>query len=128
MGATALVTPEDIVKGKEIVRALDASGFLVRSAFWFYIPDGEEWRLILATPKVDELGPRGAYATAQQVLRTLPGKIEFEHITLVSPNDPLVKLLRVAVGTPPDALADIRFTKNVINNVLIEDAYIYRSS
>ena len=127
MGATALVTP-DIEKGKDIVRALDASGFPVRSAFWFYIPDGEEWRLFLATPRVDELGPRGAYAAAQEVLRTLPGKTELEHIALVSPNDPLVKLLRVAVGTRPDALLDIRFNKNVINNVLIEDAYIYRSS
>ena len=127
MGPGALVMLE-AEKGKQVVTAFDASNFPVRSAFWFYLPDGDEWRLILATPKIDELGPRAAYAAAQEILRNQQSGIGLEHITLLSPNDPLVKLLRVAITTSPTALADFRFTKNVINNVLIEDAYIYRSS
>jgi hypothetical protein len=44
----------------------------------------------------------------------------------VKKDDELVKLLRVLIRTGPDNLNEIRFTENVINGVLIEDALIYR--
>jgi hypothetical protein len=37
----------------------------------------------------------------------------------------MLSLLRVAISTGP-GISGIRFTHNTINNVLIEDAYIYR--
>jgi hypothetical protein len=49
-------------------------------------------------------------------------------IALVSDNDALVSLLKISMRTPQDVMAGIRFTANVINGVLIEDAYIYRLS
>jgi hypothetical protein len=51
--------------------------------------------------------------------------LSLQNISLVSPNDDLVKLLKAAIKTGP-GVSNIRFTGNVINNVFIEDAYIYR--
>ena len=48
-------------------------------------------------------------------------------ITAVSPKDELVGRLRKAVRTGP-GISSVRFTDNVIDNVLIEEAYIYRST
>ena len=58
MGATILV---DIEKGKELLKALDKKGVNVRTAFWRYIPEASEWRLVLAMPLVDREGPRAGY-------------------------------------------------------------------
>ncbi|MCU1273426.1 MAG: hypothetical protein JWO48_857 [Bryobacterales bacterium] len=44
-----LVGPE-IEAGKKLIEALDASGFRVKAAFWFYREESEEWRLYIATP------------------------------------------------------------------------------
>ena len=72
---------------------------------------------------VERYGSQLSIAEQQQLLRLLA-----ERVTLVSPSEPLVSILRMAVGTPPNAVSGIVFRNNVINNVLIEDAYIYRSS
>jgi hypothetical protein len=130
--------------GRNILTALDAGGFPVRSAFWLRRSSAEapeDWRLVLATPNlsadhaardvykqmhdiiVERYGSQLSIAEQQQLLRLLA-----ERVTLVSPSEPLVSILRMAVGTPPNAVSGIVFRNNVINNVLIEDAYIYRSS
>lgn len=129
--------------GKSILNALDAGGFPVRSAFWLRrssIEAPEDWRLVLASSRVSELGVKDAYKQlqgivlrhyapqlspfdVQQLIRLLA-----ERVTLVSPSEQLVTLLRSAMGTPSNAVADIQLSNNLINNVLIEDAYIYRSS
>ena len=67
-----------------------------------------------------------AYTKVQGALR----KISTEHfglddVAVAKPNAPILRLLRLAVRTGP-GITGIRFTKNVINGHLIEDAYIYR--
>ena len=129
--------------GRNILTALDAGGFPVTSAFWLRRSSAEvpeDWRLIIATPRVSEQDARDAYkqmydivlqsyapqlapAEQQQLLRLLA-----ERVTIVSPSEKLVSTLRTVIGTPPEAVAGIYFSNNVINNVVIDDAYIYRSS
>lgn len=126
MASTVLVE-SDIEKGKTVLKALDAAGVDVRSALWRFIPEDSDWRLILALPLVDSEGPRAAYDAVRRALAKHSVDVPVWQITVVSPSDPLVKQLRRAVATPPRAISDIRFTKNVIGNILIEDALIYRS-
>jgi hypothetical protein len=52
-------------------------------------------------------------------------KIPLKDVTVIDSNDSLISLLRVAIKTG-DGMSGIRFTNNVINGALIEDAYIYR--
>ena len=121
----------DMKAGEALLSKLDEIKFDVRAAFWFYMPDSEEWRLIFASPAVDKKGPKEAYEKVQSQLPELKEEFEqdyelsLQNISVISPNDDLVKLLKTAIKTGP-GVSHIRFARNVINNVFIEDAYIYR--
>jgi hypothetical protein len=116
----------DIEAGAKLIRALDAANFPLSAALWLYLPEEEDWRLILATPLVREKGPRAAYELVQKVLMELPNlPLSLDQISLVDPNDRTVSLLRLAISTGP-GIAGVRFSRNTINGVYIEDAYLYR--
>jgi len=91
------------------------------------VVEDEEWRFMVASPLVDQRGTKESYAFIQGVLALLspPSGISLKQVSVVSPKHELLKLFRVAVRTGP-GISGIRFTGNTINNVFIEDAYIYR--
>ena len=127
MDKAALV--EELIKdGEKLIKALDEAVFEVTAGMWFYSSDIDEWRLIIASPLVDKLGHKKAYNSIQKEMDKIPQpfRIELRNISVVSHQDPLIKLMSLALSTGP-GIAGIRFTQNVINNVLIEDAYIYRN-
>lgn len=123
----ASLVEEQIDDGKKLVEALDGAKVAVRAAMWFYYPEPNDWRLIIATPFLDDVGPMKTYELIQNVIeKSLPDlSIKLRNIFLVSPQNKLIKLMKAAIGTGK-GISGIRFTGNVINNVLIEDAYIYR--
>lgn len=126
MDKTALVE-RDIKEGEKLIRTLDRADIPVEAALWFYMAESERWRLLIATRLVDERGPREAYAVIRRALEQLPSRpeIRLPQISVVSPEDDLIQLLRAAIKTGP-GIGGIRFTGNVINGVFIDDAYIYR--
>ncbi|MEK6477730.1 hypothetical protein WJR50_09360 [Catalinimonas sp. 4WD22] len=117
----------DLEEGKKVLEELDKSGLEVTSAFWFYLAEVEEWRLMLAMPSIDIQGRKKTYAKIWGVLdrnrSTL--NIPLDAITLISPKHELNQLLRSVVKTGK-SMSGIRFSGDVINGTLIEDAYIYR--
>jgi hypothetical protein len=124
MARTSLVE-RDIKAGKKLIEALDQAGFGVHAALWFYLSEPGEWQMVLASPEVDVRGPQKAYTRIQSILaRASPG-ISLGEIKLVSPRNDLIQLLRQVVRTG-SGIAGIRFTGNTVNNLFIEDAYIYR--
>jgi hypothetical protein len=114
-------------EGKSLVEALDAANIPVRAAFWFYDVDAEFWYLIIATPLVDDLGPRGTYTLLQTKLQEVNSSLTLWDIKVMSPDASLIQLLRAAINTGA-AIAGIPFSRSAINGVYIEDAYIYRST
>ena len=126
MDKTVLVE-RDIQEGKDLVEALDETEFKVDASLWFYSSDSDEWRLLIASPFVEENGPRKSYGFIRSVLTrpSPPSGISLKNVSVLSPNNQLIKLLKTTIHTGLD-IAGIRFTRNVINNTLIEDAYIYR--
>jgi hypothetical protein len=124
---TTILVEKGIREGKGLIEALDKEGFQVEAAIWFYFTDSGEWRLLIASPFVEKDGPKKAYSFIGSVLAKLapPYEISLKDISVVSPKHHLITLLRKAIRTGP-GLSGIRFTRNVINNTLIEDAYIYR--
>lgn len=126
MDKTAL-EEKDIEEGKKLIAALDKQGLEIDAAMWFYSSDADGWRLLIASPLLERKGPKEAYTLMQSVLRRLspPPRISLKDISVVSPSHPVIKLLRMAIRTGP-GISGIRFTRNVINSTLIEDAYIYR--
>ncbi len=126
MDKTVLVE-KDIDEGKRLTEALDKKDFQVSAALWFYLSDSDEWRLLFASPFVEKKGPKKAYTFIRTVLAQLspPSEISIKGVSVLTPNHHLIALLRMAIRTGP-GISGIRFTRNTINNVFIEDAYIYR--
>lgn len=116
-----------ITAGETLLRRLDADGIKVDAAMWFYFPDKENWKLVLSLPEVIRQGPKAAYKEVQRVLSSAddPVGISLVDVTVARPNSDILNLLRTAIGTGP-GISQIRFSKNVINGHLIEDALIYR--
>lgn len=125
---TGTLTQEMIVAGANLLRALDQARYVVRGAFWLFLPEENGWRLFLALPEVRVQGPRAIYKKLRSLINRLPEpepRIETKDITVLEDNAPLILLLKVAISTGP-GISGIRFSRNTINGQYIEDAYIYR--
>jgi len=116
---------DDVAEGAKLISALDASGFEVSSALWLYSSEHEDWRLIIATPLVDKEGPRATYRMVQRVLRKTGLNLDLRRIGVVSPSDSLIQVLRRAIKTD-SGISNIRFSRNVVDGIYIEDAVLYR--
>ena len=126
MDTTTLVEKQ-IANGQALLRALDQENVPVQAALWWYEPEAEEWRFLLATPLLESKGPREVYRKIQAVLETLPSdqRIPLASISVVGLNDERIKALRMLIRTGP-GIHRIRLSKNAVNNLFIEDAYVYR--
>lgn len=126
MDRAILVEPK-IKVGKELIQRLDRSQFPMDAALWLFMPEVERWRLMIASRLVDSKGPKETYREIQKVLSQWSGasKLSLSEITVVSPKDSLIKVLRKAEKTGP-TLTGTRMSRSAIDGVYIEDAYIYR--
>lgn len=124
----ATLTKEMIESGGMLVRKLDEQGLQPNAAFWLYDPDLQEWKLIIVEVKLGTEGPKKIYKKIQDVISASKEDMpvmSLDSVTLAKPDAPIVDLLKKAIRTGP-GISGIRFTNNVINGTVIEDAYIYR--
>jgi len=132
MGEEAVVkevlTEEMISAGAELTRLIDKTSLKVGASLWLYIPESNIWRLVIASPEVRTQGPKKVYRQIQSILSRIPEKqpsVGLRDISVVADNDPVVSLLRIAIKTG-DGISGIRFSRNTINGIFVEDTYIYR--
>lgn len=122
------LTTEMIHAGRHLLELIDRQNFRAPACFWFYFPESDRWRFVVASPEVRVRGPHAAYRKIEALARRVPNVAEVfapGDLTVVKDNDPLVLLLRKAISTGP-GISGIRFTNNAINGTFIDDAYIYR--
>lgn len=133
MVKTSLVEA-DLIAGWRLLIGLHVpeyrAPFRVKAAFWLYYPESEEWRLVIATPLVDEKGPLDTYSQLQAVLQRVlfeiqPADLYLQNIAVISPSDPLVKAIRRATHIAPKA-PYVRLTRSPLGGTYVEDAYVYR--
>ena len=122
-----ILTDKMISSGKELTILLDKAQVKVKASLWIYEMDLNIWRLIIASPEVRVFGPKKLYKRIQSIISKMPedNKLVLKDIAVVDDIHPLVILLRKAVKTGR-TISEIRFSRNAINGVFIEDAYIYR--
>ena len=118
----------DIEGGERLLEALDKIDLNVCAALWSYSSDSDKWRLMIASPLVDQEGPRAAYTVIQSELAELipPPAISLEDISAVGLEQRLIQALRTAAREYPGMVSKRWFKQTVINGVFIEAAYIYR--
>jgi hypothetical protein len=125
---TKTLTENMIRSGAALVAMLDKRGLAPDAALWFYFPDIGEWKLVLAEVKLSHQGPRVFYKLIQDAISKADPQLKevsLDSVALAVPNAPIISLLSSAVQTGP-GISGIRFTNNVVNGTVVEDAYIYR--
>lgn len=132
MAESALVkehlTEQMISSGAELTAKLDAAGLPIAAAFWFFIPELNEWRLLFASPEVSTEGPRAVYEKIQRAVADLgDAAVPLSAIGVLDVEADLIQLLKTAIRTGP-GISRIRFSRNVINGHFIDDALIYRAA
>lgn len=119
---------EELINGgKQLLQQLDTANVRVDAALWFYFSDIQAWKLLLSLPSLIKQGPKAAYKEVQKVMSRLGEQLHFslDDVVIAKPDAPLLQLLRIAIKTG-SGISTIRFSQNVINGQLIEDAFIYR--
>ena len=127
---TESLTDSMMKAGAKLIERLDANNSEVKSAFWLYFSEEKTWKLIVASPLVDTEGPRDYYkriVEANTVASIEEEILSLNDIEVTNTNHQIVQLLKFMIGTG-DGISGIRFSRNTINGVFIEDTYIYRSN
>jgi hypothetical protein len=127
MDRTALVGPE-IANGRKIIETLDELGRTVDVGMWAHLPEYDDWRLVVASKKMNQESLRSSYT---ELLKMLDREgIDFQErsaILLRPMGDPFIQELRrkyhKAVGRTNEGL---RIRGEYFGNQLVEDAYVYR--
>lgn len=116
--------------GAKLIERLDAKQSEIKSAFWLYFSEDKIWKLIIASPLVDSLGPREFYkkvVDANSAASEEEEVISLNDIGVTNTTNQIVQLLKFAIATG-GGISGIRFSRNTINGHFIEDSYIYRSN
>lgn len=95
MDKTALVD-KDVRIGRDVIGLLTAADLSVDDAFWAYVPQVEEWRLVLSSPNVKKLGVHGSYLKMSNALHRSPllDEIPLRRISLFAPDDDVIERLK----------------------------------
>ena len=117
---TELVESE-IQEGLEFVKQLDANGFEVLAAYWFYYSDSQRWRLTIVTPKADK-GSRDLYLKAADI----KSGIDLAAVEFVPPTNAVYKAIVGGRIIHMPNLGITRFSRSTFNGVFVEDAVFYR--
>ncbi|MGH9928933.1 MAG: hypothetical protein ACREA9_06860 [Pyrinomonadaceae bacterium] len=123
------ISREMISAGQRLSQHLIDSGLPVDGLLWLYDPESNTWRFVVASPEVKSSGPKSVYQRLRPIVEEISQRgeeiVAWDDIFVVDSNDSLIQLLRQAITTG-QAISGIRFSRNIVNGVLIEDAYIYR--
>jgi hypothetical protein len=119
------LTTWDIDFGRELWQALRQNKiFPAHGVFWLL--DSENgWRLLVATPRIDEVGRRKAYEELGNLTRgVVPGASQSLLVELTSPRTPLYQALR-SVFAKTASVEGARLGNTQIGGMFIDDAYLY---
>lgn len=99
--------------------------FRIKAAFWLYYGESEEWRLVIATPLVDEEGPLDTYTRLQPILFEIqPADLYLQNISVTSSSDPLARAFRKVIIPRSNPYA--RLPRSAWGGTYVEGAYLYR--
>jgi hypothetical protein len=125
MVKTALVST-DLEQGREALDALDRAGINVNVAWWAYLPEYEDWRLVLSSRKFDNVGRSDAYGMLHNSLNAAGIPIQKQPVSLILPmSDSTIKSLRKVFGKAA-SVDGMRLGGQVFGHRFIEDAFVYR--
>jgi hypothetical protein len=116
----------DIDFGKVLWHTLRRSKkFPAIGALWLFQSESGEWHFLIASPRVDEIGPRKAYEELSDITRRISAdSSQLLRIELISPKQPFYQALRSVFGKTA-SVEGARLGNTQIGGMYINDAYLY---
>jgi hypothetical protein len=126
MAIIEALTGTDVDFGKVLWNTLRRNKkFRASGALWLFQPESGGWHFVIATPRVDEVGPRKAYEELSDITRRIPAdSSNLLKIELVSPRQPFYEALRSVFGKTA-SVEGARLGNTQIGGMYINDAYLY---
>jgi hypothetical protein len=128
MDKTVLVAGVDFEKGAAILRMLDDAGLKISVALWVYLPEYEDWRMVLSSRKFDSVSLPKAYGLLHDALDAAGLSLEkTPPVMIMALSDPFIRSLRRIFGKAK-SVDGMRFGGQTIGDRFVDDAYVYRIS
>lgn len=126
MAYVEALTAPDIEFGRALWKSLRATAkFPIDGILWLFEPESGEWNLLIATPRVDQVGPKNAYAELATVTKQIPADdTQLLKIELISPKNVLYQALRSVFGQAA-TVEGARLGSTQVGGMYIDDAYLY---
>jgi len=125
MGTPTLVT-FDIENGEKVVEALDKAGKAPNVALWAKLPDYEDWRLVIASDRLDQSYEFSGYSEINEAIRKAGIPFHRKPTIFLRPMDnPMIQALRSAYASMIDNYG-MRLGSQMFGDKYLEDAVVYR--
>jgi hypothetical protein len=122
----AVLVNFDIENGKEVIDALDREGKNPNVALWAKLPDYENWRLVIASDRLDQSSSRSGYSEINAALKKAGIPIHRKPSIFLRPmNKPFIQALRQTFASAKDTYG-MRLGGQTFGNQYLEDAFVYR--
>lgn len=122
------LTQNMMESGKRFVQLLDDNNTKPKAAFWIYNPELDDWQLLAGhvdgINDDDEKFNETVTAILSSNRSQLP-ELQVTDIGLALSNAPILGLLNSVVNTG-DEILGINFTREEINDIIIDGVYLYR--
>ncbi|MDP3896923.1 MAG: hypothetical protein Q8Q62_09630 [Mesorhizobium sp.] len=125
----ATLVRSDVEAGLNLVHALDKKGFGVIAALWLYNSDTETWRMVIGyegARKDLERKYLEAATISAEWRKQHPDEpiLDLSSVRITSADDSLLVGLKPVVRV--DGIGEIRFSRNMVNGIYVEDSLIHR--
>jgi hypothetical protein len=125
VGTPTLVT-FDIENGERVVDALDKAGKPPNVAIWAKLPDYEDWRLVIASDRLDQSSEFSGYSEINEAIRKAGIPFHRKPTIFLRPMDnPMIQALRSTYASMSDNHG-MRLGSQMFGDKYLEDAVVYR--
>lgn len=119
------LTTWDVDFGRQLWQALRQNRTFPTDGVFWLLDSENGWRLLVATPRIDEVGRRKAYEELGRLTRgVVPGASQSLLVELISPRTPFYQGLRAVFGKTA-SVEGARLGNTQIGGTYIDDAYLY---
>jgi hypothetical protein len=116
----------DIENGQKVIDALDQDGKTPKVALWAKLPDYENWRLVIASDRLDQSASLSGYTEINSAIRKAGIPINRKPSIFWRPMDkPFIQALRRAFAATSDTYG-MRLGGQMFGDKYLEDAFVYR--
>ena len=125
MDSSVLVS-YDIESGKEVIEALDRDGKSPDVALWAKLADYEDWRLVIASDRLDKSSSLSGYEEIDAAMRKAGISYRKRPTIFWRPMDkPFIQALRKIFSSASDTYG-MRLGGQIFGDQYVEDAFVYR--